>query len=67
MSGAQPGDTYAEIEGVSAEQHVLDTYGSMLLPGQFGEHAAEFLTDPRYSSGVAYGIRASDGIVPLDI
>jgi NAD(P)-dependent dehydrogenase (short-subunit alcohol dehydrogenase family) len=59
--------TYAEIEGVTPEQHILDTYGTVLQPEQIGEHVTELLTDPRYASGVAYGIRAGTGIVPLDV
>jgi hypothetical protein len=64
--GHQVASAYAEIEGVTPEQHILDTYGTVLLPEHVGEHVTEMLTDPRYSSGVAYGIRANAGLVPLD-
>jgi NAD(P)-dependent dehydrogenase (short-subunit alcohol dehydrogenase family) len=64
--GQHVASAYADIEGVSPEQHILNTYGTALLPEQVGEHVTELLNDPRYASGVAYGIRASAGIVPLD-
>lgn len=65
--GHSVASAYAEIEGVTPEQHILDRYGSVLHPEQFGERIADLLSDARYSSGVAYGIRAKDGIIPLDV
>jgi hypothetical protein len=65
--GQHVASAYAEIKGVTPEQHILNTYGTVLLPEQIGEHVTELLYDPRYLSGVAYGIRASAGLVPLDV
>ncbi len=65
--GHQVAAAYAEIEGVSAEEHVVQRYGSILRPAEFGERVAELLADPRYVSGVAYGFRANADIMPLDM
>jgi len=65
--GHDVASAYAAIEGVTPEQHILSTYGTVLPPEQVGEHVTELLNDPRYASGVAYGIRANQGIVPLDV
>lgn len=64
--GRQVASAYAELEGVSVEEHILATYGSLLLPEQLGNQVAELLIDPRYATGVAYGFRANADIVALD-
>lgn len=64
--GRQIALAYARIEGVTPEQHILDTYGAHLLPDELGEHVADLLGDAQYAEGVAYGVRAGAGIVPLD-
>jgi hypothetical protein len=51
---------------VTPEQYILNTYGTALLPDEVGESVTELLTDSRYASGVAYGIRAGAAIVSLD-
>jgi NAD(P)-dependent dehydrogenase (short-subunit alcohol dehydrogenase family) len=58
---------YAEIEGESADQHVLHRYGSILKPDGLGEMVSDLLVDPQYAKGVAYGFRADAGIIPLDL
>ena len=58
---------FAEIEGVSIEEHIMQRYGSILLPAQIGEQVAELLGDPRYRYGVAYGFRNESDILPLDV
>jgi hypothetical protein len=65
--GHQVAAAYAEIEGLSAEEHVMQRYGSILRPAEIGERVAEFLADPHYVSGVAYGFRANTDIMPLDM
>jgi NAD(P)-dependent dehydrogenase (short-subunit alcohol dehydrogenase family) len=65
--GHQVAAAYAKIEGVSAEEHVMQRYGSILRPAEVGGRVAELLADPRYVSGVAYGFRANTDIVPLDM
>lgn len=65
--GHQVATAYAEIEGVSAEEHVIGRYGSILRPAEVGLRVAELLADSRYLTGVAYGFRANSPIIPLDI
>jgi NAD(P)-dependent dehydrogenase (short-subunit alcohol dehydrogenase family) len=65
--GLRVAAAYAETEGVSAEEHVVQRYGSILRPAEVGERVAELLADPRYLSGVAYGFRANTDIMPLDM
>jgi len=65
--GHHVASAYAKIEGVSAEEHILERYGSELRPERVGEQVAELLIDPRYATGVAYGFRADVDIMPLDV
>jgi hypothetical protein len=65
--GHQVATAYAEIEGVSADEHVIRRYGSILRPADVGQRVAELLADSRYITGVAYGFRANSPIIPLDI
>ena len=65
--GHEVASAYARLEGVSAEQHVRDRYGSILAPDRFGEMVADLLAEPRHAGGVAYGFRADAGIFPLDL
>jgi len=65
--GHQVAAAYAEIEGVSIDEHVIQRYGSILRPAQVGERVAELLGDPRYMHGVAYGFRSDTDILPLDV
>lgn len=58
---------YAELEGVSAEQHVLHRYGSIMEPDTFGEMVADLASDPSCRGGVAYGFRTDAGIMPMDV
>src|SRR5258708_1204783 len=65
--GHQVAAAYAEIEGVSIDEHVMQRYGSILRPAQVGDRVAELLGDPRYMHGVAYGFRSDADILPLDV
>jgi NAD(P)-dependent dehydrogenase (short-subunit alcohol dehydrogenase family) len=65
--GHQVAAAYAEIEGVSIDEHVMQRYGSILRPAQLGDRVAELLGDPRYMHGVAYGFRGDSDILPLDV
>src|SRR5260370_827715 len=57
---------HAELEGLSAEEHVMQRYGSIMRPADFGQRVTELLADPHYASGVAYGFRANASILPPD-
>jgi hypothetical protein len=47
--GHQVAAAYAEIEGVSIDEHVMQRYGSILRPARVGEQVAELPGDPRYT------------------
>jgi NAD(P)-dependent dehydrogenase (short-subunit alcohol dehydrogenase family) len=65
--GHAAASAYAEIEGVTPEEHVRHRYGSILTPERLGEMVADVVGDARYAGGVAYGFRADAGIFPLDV
>ncbi|MEO8543873.1 MAG: SDR family NAD(P)-dependent oxidoreductase [Burkholderiaceae bacterium] len=65
--GQAVASAYGNVEGVSAEQHVLQRYGSILEPDRFGEMVSDLIGDPNYSQGVAYGFRVDAGIIRLDL
>jgi len=64
--GRHVASAYARIEGVTAEEHVLQRYGSILEPAEVGTQVATLLSDARYATGVAYGVRAGSELFPLD-
>ncbi len=64
--GHHVASAYAKIEGVTAEEHVLQRYGSILEPAEVGAQVATLLSDARYATGVAYGVRAGRELFPLD-
>src|SRR5258708_25497416 len=57
---------YAELEGVSAEEHVMQRYGSIMRPADFGHRVTQLLARPHYASGVAYRFRPNAPLMPLD-
>ncbi|WP_049623604.1 SDR family NAD(P)-dependent oxidoreductase [Frateuria defendens] len=70
MAGTELGHSvaaaYAEAEGITIDDHILTRYGAHLEPKQVGRQVAEWLADPAYATGVAYGIRAGMQPFPLD-
>jgi hypothetical protein len=63
--GRTAADAYARRKGVTTEEF-LRGFGKPLSPRQIGEHIATILTDPRYETGTAYGLKGDVGITPLD-
>lgn len=63
--GREAAQAYARHSGVTPEQ-ILAGFGPPLSPRQFGEHVATILTDPKYASGTAFGIKGDSGINLLD-
>jgi NAD(P)-dependent dehydrogenase (short-subunit alcohol dehydrogenase family) len=57
---------YARRDGISVEAFLARTYAAPLTLQQYGEYVARLLGDPRYASGVAYGVKADTGITALD-
>jgi hypothetical protein len=62
--GRTAAEAYARRKGVSNEAF-LAGFGKPLNPRDYGEHVATLLTDPRYESATAFGIRGETGIQPL--
>lgn len=65
--GHQVAAAYADVEGVTPEEHVMHRYGSILHPAEVGAGVCELLADPVYADGVAYGIKANSEIMSLDV
>jgi len=63
--GRAGAEAYARRKGVTLEAF-LASFGPPLTPAQVGEHVATLLTDPRYETGVAFGLRGDLGIHSLD-
>lgn len=56
---------YAKRKGVSLEAF-LASFGAPMPPAQIGEHVVTLLTDAKYESGVAFGLKGDLGIHSLD-
>jgi hypothetical protein len=63
--GRAGAEAYARRKGVTLEAF-LASFGAPLTPVQVGEHVATLLTDPRYETGVVFGIKGDLGIHSLD-
>jgi NAD(P)-dependent dehydrogenase (short-subunit alcohol dehydrogenase family) len=59
--GRAAAEAYARRKGVSAEEF-LAGFGKPLSPRDFGEHVVTLLTDPKYESATAFGIRGETGV-----
>jgi NAD(P)-dependent dehydrogenase (short-subunit alcohol dehydrogenase family) len=56
---------YARAMGVEREAY-LARFGAPLPPRQFGDHLVAVLEDPRYASGIAFGLKGDTGITVLE-
>jgi NAD(P)-dependent dehydrogenase (short-subunit alcohol dehydrogenase family) len=63
--GRAAGEAYARGKGVSVEIFFAG-FGAPLPPRLVGDHVVSILTDPRYATGVAFGMKGDHGIVSLD-
>jgi NAD(P)-dependent dehydrogenase (short-subunit alcohol dehydrogenase family) len=63
--GRAGAEAYARRKGVTVEAF-LKGFGAPLSPRQVGEHVASILTDSRYETGIAFGLKGETGIVSLD-
>ena len=63
--GRTAAEAYARRKGMSPEAF-LAGFGKPLSPRDYGEHVMTLLTDPKYESATAFGIRGETGIQPLD-
>ena len=63
--GRAGAEGYAKRKGVSAEA-ILAGFGAPMSSKQVGEHVATILTDSKYDTGVAFGLKGDSGISSLD-
>ena len=57
---------YAEPQGLTVEQYVEGRYGAPISAAGYAKHVYEFLKNPEYQNGVAYGIRKDTGLQPIN-
>lgn len=58
---------YAGPTGLSIEDYLAKVYGPPMQPAHVGEQVADIVSDPRYQSGIAYGLRINSTPVSLDL
>jgi NADP-dependent 3-hydroxy acid dehydrogenase YdfG len=63
--GRTAATAYARKKGISVEAF-LASFGKQMSPRDVGEHVATILTDPRYESGTAFGLKGDLGIQALE-
>jgi NAD(P)-dependent dehydrogenase (short-subunit alcohol dehydrogenase family) len=63
--GRAAGEAYARGKGVSVEIFFAG-FGAPMPPRKVGDNVVSILTDPRYATGVAFGMKGDLGIVSLD-
>jgi NAD(P)-dependent dehydrogenase (short-subunit alcohol dehydrogenase family) len=63
--GRAAGKAYARGKGVSVEIFFAG-FGAPMPPRKVGDNVVSILTDPRYATGVAFGMKGDLGIVSLD-
>jgi NAD(P)-dependent dehydrogenase (short-subunit alcohol dehydrogenase family) len=63
--GRKAAEAYARSKGVSLEAF-LAGFGAPMPPRKVGDHVVSILTDPRYATGVAFGMKGDFGIISLD-
>jgi len=64
--GRKAAEAYARARGVSLEVF-LAGFGAPMPPRRVGDNVVSILTDPRYATGIAFGMKGDLGIVPLDV
>jgi NAD(P)-dependent dehydrogenase (short-subunit alcohol dehydrogenase family) len=62
--GHKAAEAYAKSKGVSLEVF-LASFGAPMPPRKVGDNVVSILTDPRYATGVAFGMKGDLGIIPL--
>jgi len=63
--GRAAAEAYGRRKNVSTEAF-LAGFGKPLNPRDYGEHVVTLLTDPKYESATAFGLRGETGIQSLD-
>jgi NAD(P)-dependent dehydrogenase (short-subunit alcohol dehydrogenase family) len=63
--GRAAAEAYSKRKGVSLETFFAG-FGEQLTPKKVGEHVVSLLTEPKYETGVAFGLKGDAGIVSLE-
>ena len=63
--GRKAAEAYAKQNGVSLETF-LAGFGAPMPPRKVGDNVVSILTDPRYATVVAFGMKGDLGIIPLE-
>lgn len=63
--GRHAAQAYAKRKRVTPEQF-LAGFGKPMPPRDYGRHVVEILSDARYESGTAFGLKGDSGITSLD-
>ena len=58
-------NAYARATGVDRDAY-LARFGAPLPPRQFGDHLVAVLEDPRYATGIAFGLKGDTGVTVLE-
>jgi hypothetical protein len=58
-------NAYARATGVDRDAYLV-RFGAPLPPRQFGDHLVAVLEDPRYATGIAFGLKGDTGITVLE-
>jgi hypothetical protein len=65
--GRDVASEYAKLENLTVEEYLFKRYGPPLEPRHVGEQVAEILANPKYATGVAYGLRTGPEPIALDV
>jgi NAD(P)-dependent dehydrogenase (short-subunit alcohol dehydrogenase family) len=63
--GRTAATAYARKRGMTLEAF-LASFGKPMPPRQVGDHVVSILTEPKYETGVAFGLKGDTGITSLD-
>jgi len=63
--GDEASSAYARATGIERKAY-LARFGAPMPPRQFGDHLVAVLDDPRYATGVAFGLKGDTGITILE-
>jgi NAD(P)-dependent dehydrogenase (short-subunit alcohol dehydrogenase family) len=64
--GRKVATVYADLKGITSETYLENRYGPPLTPAHLAKQVADILSEPRYGSGVAYGLTTGEEPVGLD-
>ena len=63
--GDERANAYARAMGMKPEEF-LARFGAPMPPREFGQKVVSLLDDPKYSEGIAFGLKGDTGITVLE-